>query len=64
MVEAGSLAAMETVMLLCAILASLALGVLVAYVICQTMFRIFRVHAVSAAKSRVAAQPLRAARNA
>ena len=54
---------METVMLVCAILASLALGVLVAYVICQTMFRIFRVHAVSAAKSRVAAQPLRTARS-
>lgn len=53
---------METVLLLCAVLASLALGVLVAYGICQTMFRVFRVHAVSAAKNRVATQPLRAAR--
>ena len=54
---------METLMLLCAVLASLALGVLVAYGICQSMFRIFRVHAISAAKSRVAAQPLRTARS-
>ncbi len=54
---------METVMLLCAIFASLALGVLVAYALCQTMFRIFRVHAVSAAKSRVASQPLHTARS-
>ena len=46
---------METVMLLCAILASLALGVLVAYAICQTMFQVFRVHAVSAARHRSAA---------
>ncbi len=52
---------METMMLLCAILASLALGVLVAYAMCQTMFRLFRVHAVSAAKSRVASQSLRTA---
>ncbi len=42
-------------MLLCAILASLALGVLVAYAICQAMFQLFRVHAVSAARSRSAA---------
>lgn len=54
---------METLMLLCAILASLALGVLVAYGLCQTMFQMFRVHAVAAAKSRVAAQPLRTARS-
>lgn len=46
---------METLMLVCAVLASLALGVLVAYGICQTMFRVFRVHAVSAAKSRTVA---------
>ena len=46
---------METVMLVCAVFASLALGVLVAYGACQTMFRVFRVHAVSAARSRSAA---------
>ena len=43
---------MDTVMLMCAVLASLALGVLVAYGLCQTMFRAFRVHAVSAARNR------------
>lgn len=32
-------------MLLCAVLASLALGVLVAYGVCGAMFRIFQVHA-------------------
>lgn len=47
--------AMETVMLMCAVFASLALGVLVAYGVCQTMFRLFRVHAVSAARHRSAA---------
>ena len=46
---------METLMLLCAILASLALGVLAAYAICQTMFQVFRAHAVSAARTRSAA---------
>lgn len=46
---------METVMLVCAVFASLALGVLVAYGVCQTMFRMFRVHAVSAARNRSAA---------
>jgi hypothetical protein len=46
---------MTTLMLMCAVLASLALGVLVAYGICQVMFRLFRMHAISAAKSRVAA---------
>lgn len=53
---------MGYVMLVCAVLASLALGVLVAYAICQGMFRVFRTHAQSAARSRVAAQQLRTAR--
>jgi hypothetical protein len=43
---------MNTLLLVGAVLASLALGVLVAYGICQTMFRIFRIHAISAAKVR------------
>jgi hypothetical protein len=34
-------------MLIAAVMASLALGVLVAYGVCQLMFRIFRVHATS-----------------
>jgi hypothetical protein len=49
-------------MLVCAVLASLALGVLVAYGICQAMFRIFRVHAENAARSRTVAQSLRTVR--
>lgn len=55
--------AMIMLMLVCAVLASLALGVLVAYGICQLMFRVFRVHAESAARSRVSTQPLRAVRS-
>jgi uncharacterized protein (DUF2062 family) len=36
---------MSLLMLVCAVAASLAVGVLVAYVICQAMFRMFRLHA-------------------
>ena len=54
---------MVMTMLMCAVLASLALGVLVAYGICQAMFRMFRVHAVNAARSRVATQGLRTVRS-
>ena len=43
----------SSLMMVCAVLASLALGVLVAYGICQVMFRMFRVHAESAARGRV-----------
>ncbi len=39
-------------MLMCAVMASLALGVLVAYGICQAMFRVFRVQSIAAAKQR------------
>ncbi|HEY4356684.1 MAG TPA: hypothetical protein VGN16_13115 [Acidobacteriaceae bacterium] len=46
---------MDSLMLLGAVTASLALGVLVAYGICIGMFRAFRVHAVSAAKERMTA---------
>lgn len=42
-------------MLICAVFASLALGVLVSYGICQGMFRVFRVHSLAAAQSRVKA---------
>jgi hypothetical protein len=40
-------------MLVCAVFASLALGVLVSYGICQSMFRVFRVHSMAAAQGRV-----------
>ncbi len=43
---------MSTLMLVCAVMASLALGVLVAYGVCQLLFRIFSLQAESAAKQR------------
>jgi len=46
---------MGSLMLICAVAASLAFGVLVAYGVCQGMFRIFRVHATQVAKARVSA---------
>jgi hypothetical protein len=51
---------MGSLMLVCAVAASLAFGVLVAYGVCQAMFRIFRVHAISAARQRVTTAPVRA----
>jgi membrane protein DedA with SNARE-associated domain len=41
--------AMNTLMLICAILASMAFGVLAAYWICRASFAILRVHARSVA---------------
>ena len=43
------------ILLICAVMASLALGVLLAYGICVLMFQIFRVHAQQVATSRVVA---------
>jgi hypothetical protein len=43
---------METVMLVCAVFASLTLGVLASYGLCQAMFRVFRVHSLAAARTR------------
>ncbi len=54
---------MGMLMLVCAVLASLALGVLVAYGICQAMFRVFRTHAETAARTRLAGQSLRTVRS-
>ena len=45
---------MTTVVLICAILASLAGGVLLAYGICSAMFNIFRIHSMQAAQQRAA----------
>lgn len=48
---------MSSMMLLVgAVFASLAFGVLLAYAICKTMFRIFSVHAQSAARRSQAAR--------
>ena len=47
----------DSVVLVCAVLASLASGVLVAYGLCVAMFGIFRIHAAqvtSQSKARVA----------
>jgi len=46
---------MSSLMLICAVAASLAFGVLVAYGVCQVMFRMFRVHATAVARERGAA---------
>lgn len=46
---------MSSLMLIGAIFASLALGVLMAYGICKVIFRIFMIHALSAAKRGQAA---------
>ncbi|MFT4111957.1 hypothetical protein [Silvibacterium sp.] len=45
---------MNTLMLVCASAASLALGVLAAYGVCWLAFTIFRVHSQSVAAARVA----------
>lgn len=47
--------AINSLMLVCASLASLALGVLLAYGICRVAFTIFRIHAQSVAAQRAAA---------
>lgn len=46
---------MSSLMLIGAMLASLALGVLLAYGICQMIFRIFWIHALSTARRGQAA---------
>ena len=45
---------MTTVVLLCAVLASLAGGVLLAYGLCDAMFNLFRIHSIQAAQQRIA----------
>lgn len=47
---------MTTVVLLCAVLASLAGGVLLAYGLCDAMFALFRIHSIQAAQQRIAAR--------
>ena len=44
---------MSTVLLICAALASLALGVMLAYGLCRSAFAIFRIHARSVAAEAV-----------
>lgn len=50
-----------SVVLICAVLASLAVGVLVAYGICLAMFQMFRVHARQIHSQTQAVLPTRAA---
>lgn len=47
---------MLSVVLICSVLASLAVGVLIAYGICLSMFKVFRVHSMQAAQARAAAR--------
>ena len=51
----------SSLMLICAVAASLAFGVLVAYGVCQVMFRVFRHHATAVARERVSASAVRVA---
>jgi hypothetical protein len=46
----------SSTLLVSAVLASLAAGVLLAYGICLGMFRIFRVHSMQAAQQRIASR--------
>jgi uncharacterized protein (DUF2062 family) len=48
-----------TVVLICAVLASLAGGVLLAYAICNSMFNIFRIHSIQVAQQRAAQREAR-----
>jgi hypothetical protein len=48
-------------MVIAAVMASLALGVLVAYGLCQMMFHMFRLHSTSVAKERAGAPEMQAA---
>ena len=43
-------------MLVCAVLAALAAGVLLAYAVCVSMFTVFRIHVRNVATSAVRAQ--------
>jgi ABC-type glycerol-3-phosphate transport system permease component len=43
--DSGAAAVNSSIVLISAVLASLATGVLTAYGICMTMFRLFRIHA-------------------
>ncbi len=47
-----------SISLICAVAASLALGVLVAYGICFSMFHLFRIHARQVASRKAAATPI------
>jgi hypothetical protein len=50
--------AMNTLMLICATLASLAFGVLAAYGVCRSAFAALRIHALSVAHERTRAQQI------
>ena len=43
---------MTSIVLVCAVLASLAVGVLVAYGVCMAMFRVFQMHVQQVAAER------------
>ncbi|WP_047487001.1 hypothetical protein [Terriglobus sp. TAA 43] len=45
---------MTTLMLVCAVLASLSFGVLLAYGLCVGMFHVFKIHSIQVAQQRIA----------
>jgi uncharacterized protein (DUF2062 family) len=55
-----------SIVLVCAVLASLAVGVLLAYGVCMTMFRVFQMHAEQVAaekRSRSVVAPAQVAKS-
>lgn len=57
---------MTSIVLVCAVLASLAVGVLVAYGVCMTMFRVFQMHVKQVAaekQSRTVVAPAQVAKS-
>ena len=55
---------MTTIVLLCAVCAALAGGVLLAYGICYGMFHLFRIHSIQAAQQRARRSAAQALSNA
>jgi len=51
----GGTVVISTMLLVCAVVASLGVGVLVAYAVCVSMFEAFRIHARQVAAARVVA---------
>lgn len=53
----------SSVVLVCAVLASLAAGVILAYAVCLMMFSMFRAHARQVSTQRLISLPVRVAGN-
>ncbi len=54
----GRFGVMSSIMLVCAVVASLAVGVFVAQGLCMVMFQVFRMHVKQVAATRTAKAPM------